>query len=41
MDEDKKSAYGAKMREFLREISAVLVAKTLVLGPLDRIKLIH
>lgn len=41
MDEDKKLAYGAKLREFSREISAVLIAKAIILGPLDRIKLIH
>ena len=41
MDEDKKSAYSAKFLGFFREVSAVLIAKALILSPLDRIKLIH
>ena len=41
MDEDKKSVFGARVRAFAREVSAILVTKALILSPLDRIKLIH
>ncbi len=41
MQADKGSAFGSEFRAFVREVSAVIITRAVILGPLDRMKLIN